>query len=337
VNEWLRELLVLPEQASTYATEIDMLHYFVISVTMLGAAAVAIVATYFVIRFRRRGRPGPVPRFQMPMKIEGVLVGTLVLLFFGWWWIGLRQYMSVRSPPANTTEVYVTGKQWMFKFSYPGGKSSVGTLYVPVGQPMRLLMTSRDVIHSFYVPQFRVKQDLVPGRYTTAWFEATTPGVYEILCAEFCGTGHSQMRGQVVVLSAGDYQAWLEGASPGEGLDLVDMGEAVATDRGCLRCHTTDGSPHIGPSFAGLYGRTILLDDGGEVVADEAYLTKSMMDPLEHVRAGYRPVMPSYQGLLDPAETAALLELIRSLRAEHARPPYPPPQAEGIPVYRSPP
>jgi cytochrome c oxidase subunit 2 len=245
--------------------------------------------------------------------------------------------MRVRVPPPDAAEVYVVAKQWMFKFGYPDGKASVGTLYVPAGKPIKLVMTSRDVIHGFYVPQFRLKQDLVPGRYTTAWFEATTPGVYEILCAEFCGTGHSQMRGQVLVLSASDYEAWLEGSPTGtsDGLDLVVVGSDVAARRGCLRCHTTDGSPHIGPSFAGLYGRTVDLESGAAVVADEAYLTASMMDPLAQLRAGYRPVMPSYKGLLPPAETAALLELIKSLRGEPVGPPHPPPQAEGRPAYPS--
>lgn len=399
-DEWMREILVLPEQASTYAADIDHLHYFVIGVTMLGAVSVALVAAYFVIRFRRGRQPGgpdrPVPRFQMPVKLEVGLVTLLVVLFFGWWWIGIRQYMRVRVPPPDTTDVYVMGKQWMFKFSYPEGNSSVDTLYVPAGRPIRLLMTSRDVIHAFYVPEFRVKQDLVPGRYTTTWFEAPEPGVYDILCTEFCGTGHSDMRGQVVVLPPTEYEAWLEGtteptvlglrrdrrrvregeyarrfeADPREGLDLVDVGEIVAAEHGCLRCHTTDGSPHIGPSFAGLYRRTIPLADGTEVVADEAYLTESMMDPLAYLHAGFQPVMPSYKGRLEPAETAALVELIKSLReierwmepsdvpgappgppptgdeGRFAIPdvdadqpplypgrPYPPPQAEGTPVY----
>lgn len=344
-GEWMRRLLVLPEQASTIADDIDALHYFVITVTMIGAVSVALLAGWFVIRYRRKARPGPPDQpakyFIVPVWLEVGLIGGLMLLFIGWWWIGVRQYMHMRVPPPDAEEVYVLGKQWMFKFSHPSGVSTVDTLYVPVGRPVKLVMTSRDVIHSFYVPEFRVKQDLVPGRYTTVWFEPDRTGVFDILCAEFCGTGHSQMRGQVVVLSPSDYEEWLETApseelepgDPREGLALVDMGEVVAAQRGCLRCHTTDGSPHIGPSFAGLHGATIPLQDGGEIVADEAYLTESMMDPLAHVHAGFTPVMPSYKGMLEPAEVAALLELIESLRAPVPARAYPPPQAQGTPAY----
>src|SRR5262249_31321508 len=152
-------------------------------------------------------------------------------------------------------------------------------LYVPAGRPVKLIMTSRDVIHSFYVPDFRVKQDVVPGRYTTAWFEANAPGAYEILCAEYCGQGHSTMRCPVVALSPADYERWLGGAAPAQQRSLLRTGERVAADQGCLRCHTLDGTPHIGPTWAGLYGAVVPLEGGGEVKADEAYITESMMDP----------------------------------------------------------
>lgn len=363
MNEWLREILLLPRQKSTVAAEIDHLHYFVIGVTMLGAVSVALIAAIFVIRYReskrREGPQRPVREFFMPLKLEFGLIAMLALLFFGWWWIGIRQYMRVRIAPPNPTEVYVMAKQWMFKFSYPEGNSSVHTLYIPAGRPIKLVMTSRDVIHAFYVPEFRVKQDIVPGRYTSTWFEAPEPGSYDILCTEFCGTGHSEMRGRVVVLSPEDYQAFLEGTReprrPGidrasdlvddadlrEGPNLVDVGETVAAQQGCLRCHTTDGSPHIGPSFAGLFGRPVVLTNGRELIADEAYITESIMDPMEHIHQGFQPVMPSYKGLLEPGEVAGLVELIKSLR-DADRPPfqptraYPPPAAEGVPLYPAP-
>jgi len=353
MNDWLRVLLGLPEQASTVAYEVDAFHYFVIITTMIGATAVALMAAIFILRYRNRAdqaRRKASPHWEMGLGLEVALIGTLAALFVGWWWYGINQYMRILVPPPDAAEVYVVAKQWMFKFSYPEGKGSVHTLYVPAGQPIKLVMTSRDVIHDFYVPAFRVKQDIVPGLYTTMWFEAPEPGVYEILCAEFCGTGHSEMRGTVVVLPPSEYAAWLEGPThladavveraelaqqPTERFAIVDAGRAVALDHGCLRCHTTDGTPHIGPSFANLYGSVIPLVDGGTIVADEAYLTRSMMDPLAQIHRGYQPVMPSYKGLLQPAEVAALLELMKALR-EGRQPQDPPAQAEGLPVYPNP-
>jgi cytochrome c oxidase subunit 2 len=371
MNEIMRRLLALPPQASTVAREIDSLHYVVILCTMAGATAVAVVAIWFTIRYRASKDPSPpgspVEIVGLPVWIEAGLVALLASLFVGWWVVGVRQFMVLQDPPDDSMEVYVVGKQWMWKFTHASGMETESRLYVPAGRPVKLVMTSRDVIHSFYVPQFRVKQDLVPGRYTIAWFQADEPGVYPVLCAEFCGTGHSVRRGEVVVLVA---EAWArfrdqrpgstieapvfveparaDAEVPAQPLELVDLGADVAAERGCLRCHTTDGSPHIGPSFAGLWGATVPLQAGGTVIADEAYLTQSMMDPLEHVHAGFQPVMPSYRGQLEPAETAALLELIRSLAAVErwsdpragapsgaalAHEPYPAPAAPGLPEY----
>lgn len=353
MNEWLRELLALPEQASTVAQEIDTLHYFVIITTMLGATVVALMAAIFILRYRERedgSERNRTQHWEMGTTLKVGLFGMLILLFVWWWWLGIQQYMRIQVAPKETDEIYVVAKQWMFKFSYPEGNSSVHTLYVPAGRPIKLIMTSRDVIHDFYVPEFRVKQDIVPGLYTTVWFEAPEPGTYDILCAEFCGTGHSEMRGSVVVLPPARYAAWLEGTTdrdaatveraelarqPAKGLELVDVGRAVAVEHGCLRCHTTDGTPHIGPSFANLYGTIVPLADGGTILADEAYLTQSMMDPLAHVHRGYQPIMPSYKGLLQAPEVAALLELMKALR-EGIQPQYPSARAEGLPLYPTP-
>lgn len=342
MNELLRRILNLPPQASTVARDIDGLHYFVITVTMIGAAAVGIAVVYFVLRYRRSARRGgdqtPDERSGrsqggMPLAFEFGVIGFLVSLFVLWWIIGFRQFVDLQDPPEDSLDVYVTGKKWMWSFAYPGGGASNTVLYAPVDRPVRLVLSSRDVIHSFYVPAFRIKQDALPGRTTTAWFEATEPGTYDLFCAEYCGAGHSTMRGQIVVLSAVEYQEHVEelprveiasgrydepsvlgGEVTGQPLSLAAMGERVATERGCLRCHTVDGAPHIGPSWARLYGSRVPLAGGGSVVADEAYLTESMMDPRAKVHLGYRPVMPPYQGLLTAAETGALVEYIRSLR-----------------------
>jgi cytochrome c oxidase subunit II len=335
VNQLLRRILFLPPQASSVARDIDSLHYFVIITTMLGATLVTGVGAYFVIRYRARGdetpRRPPPPRSSVWM--EGGMIVGLLGLFLLWWAIGFAQYVRVRVAPPGTLDIYVTAKQWMWKFAYPDGHHTISTLYVPAGRPVKVIMTSRDVIHSFYVPDFRVKQDVIPGRYTTAWFSVNAAGTHQILCAELCGVGHSMMRAEVVALDPADYARWLEGGTsqeiagpvdespatvdrfqPREALSLRRAGLHAAAERGCLRCHTLDGTPHIGPTWAGLYRSTVPLADGSTVVADEAYLTESMMDPVVRLHRGFQPVMPTYQGLLASPDTAAIIELIKSLR-----------------------
>jgi cytochrome c oxidase subunit 2 len=347
LNELLRRILFLPAQASTVAREIDYLHYFVIITTMVGATLITIVGLVFSVRYRARRtleREQPAPR--PPLWMELGLVGFLLGLFCLWWVIGFFQYVRMRVPPENALTVYVTGKQWMWKFGYPDGESTISTLYVPTGRPVRLLLTSRDVIHSFFVPDFRVKYDALPGRYTTLWFEVPSPGTHLVMCAEYCGVGHSIMRAQVVALSPEDYARWVRGArrheepgarvslagppagqplsveqfAPTEALSLVRVGEQVAAQQGCLRCHTLDGSPHIGPTWAGLYRSVVPIDRGPAVVADEAYLTESMMDPLAKIHRGFAPVMPSYHGLLTPAETGAIVQLMKAIARVPGRP-----------------
>jgi cytochrome c oxidase subunit 2 len=314
MNDLLRSLLGLPPQASTYARDIDFLHYFVISATMLGALLVFLMALYFVVRHRRR-RPGETTaHMQASLPAEILIIGSILSLFLVFWLVGAYQYNRVFTPPSNAMPVYVTGKQWMWEFTYGDGRTSLDELTVPVHRPVKLVMTSRDVIHSFYVPAFRMKHDVVPGRYYTAWFEANAPGVYPVECAEYCGVSHSRMLGRVRVLAQPEYARWLESTTPGPDLDMVARGRDVAARRGCLGCHTLDGQIHIGPSWARLYQSTVKLQGGGEAYADEAYLTRSMMDPAADIVAGYSPVMPSYRGVLEQPEVAALVELIKSVQ-----------------------
>ncbi len=343
MNELLRDLLALPPQASSFAREVDYLHYFVISVTMLGAAATGLTALMFVAKYRRRREELTVP-VSAPRWLEITWIVGLLSLFCFWWVLGYRLYIEMQTPPADSIDVYVTAKQWMWKFAYPDGRRSIAVLTVPVNRPVRLTMTSRDVIHSFSVPAFRIKQDVVPGTYTTAWFEAVQTGSFQILCAEYCGVSHSNMWARVEVLSDEDYAAWLEGHEPTQKEDRVPItaaerprdphasqlqdrettelevpepmdvrGRQVAVKYGCFGCHTVDGRRHIGPSFAGLFGREVEFSDGTKAVADAEYLTASMMDPREKIVAGFQPVMPSFQGQLSAADAAALVELIRSL------------------------
>jgi cytochrome c oxidase subunit 2 len=333
LNEFLRRLLFLPEQATQLAREIDGLHYFVIAVTMLGSAAAGGTALYFLWRYRRLGRAQPTPLVTGSRSFEAASVAGLLALFILWWVIGFYQYLHLSTAPPHDVEIYVVGKQWMWKFAQPDGRSSVGVMVVPHGKTVRLVMTSRDVIHSFYVPAFRIKQDVLPDRYTGAWFKAERPGTYPVYCTEYCGLSHSRMWASIVVLEPEPYRRWLDGEIPEqvvaaaanaqldggrfaieEGPTLVEQGRRVASERGCLACHTLDGQRHIGPTWRGLYGSTVTLATGERVVADEGYLTESMMDPPVQVVAGFAPVMPTFRGSLSQPEVGVLLALIKSLK-----------------------
>jgi len=306
----MRHALNLPPQASTFARGIDYLHY-----TVIGSAFVVCTLAFFFILFvliRYREGSGRTQR-RIPHWVEVGAAGFTLTVFLVWWVIGFVQYREMRTPPKNALRVYVVAKQWMWEYVYPSGVTAEDEIHVPVGQPVELMMTSRDVIHSFHVPAFRIKQDVLPGRITNVWFTATQPGRYPILCAEYCGTGHSRMRGAVIAMEPSAYADWAAGHHD---TDLAQAGEKLATDYGCFRCHTVDGTPHLGPSWKDLYGSTIPLAGGGTVLADDAYLTESMMDPEAKLHAGYPALMPTFLGRLSGPEAAAIVEYIRSLRSE---------------------
>jgi cytochrome c oxidase subunit 2 len=334
MNELLRRILFLPEQASEYARQVDALHYFVILTTMVGAAGVFLAAMYFFVRYRRRSDTDVTPHVAPKLIHEALFIGGPLALFLVWFAIGFPQYVSLSLPPDGAMDVYVQGKKWMWKFAYPGGPNAIDTLRVPQGRPVRLLITSRDVIHSFYVPALRIKMDALPGRYTQTWFTADRPGRYEIFCAEYCGLSHSSMIGELVVMPAPEFDAWIGDqrrglASAQDGgpaaarvlpsSNVVEEGRRVASEQGCLKCHTVDGTQHIGPTFVDLYLREERLANGKIVRADEAYLTRSMMDPSADVVQGYQNVMPTYQGQLSPPEVAAVVEFIKSLKTAAVR------------------
>jgi cytochrome c oxidase subunit 2 len=335
MNEFLRKLLFLPDQASTFARDLDRLHFFVILTTFVMSTAVGLTAIVFFIRYRRRSETQTTPHIEPPMWMEALFITVPLSLFIFWFFLGYREFVRQQTPPADSMDVYVMAKKWMWKFAYPDGPNAINVLRVPAGRNVRLLMTSRDVIHSFYVPEFRIKQDVLPGRYTQTWFNATTPGRYQILCAEYCGAGHSIMRGEVIVLKPQDFEDWLAFQHRGvvatqdgqpTALDfapalgnMVDQGRRIAAEQGCVKCHSTDGTRHIGPTWLDLYRRHEKLTDGSTVEADEAYLTESMMDPAQKVVEGFQPVMPSFQGKLAGPEVAALVEYIKSLQSDAVR------------------
>jgi cytochrome c oxidase subunit 2 len=320
LRDLLRTALFLPEGGSTFSDRVDDMHFVIIGTTMAVGLGIGLVTLFFVVRYRRRSEGDAPPRLTAPPWLEAIFVSVPLTLFLVWGAVGFADYEWAHVAPRGALDVYVVGKQWMWKFAWPDGGSDINVLRVPVGRPIRLLITSRDVIHSFFVPAFRLKQDAVPGRYTEIWFEAKKPGRYPVYCAEFCGLDHSQMSATVEVLSEADFERWRQdsaGLRVAQGLvpgGMAEHGRSVAADKGCLKCHTLDGTAHIGPTWLGLYGREETLMTGQRVVADEGYLTESMMDPGAKIVLGFLPVMPSFQGQLTPAEVASLLELIKSLR-----------------------
>ena len=312
----LLDVLALPPEASTIAGDVDALHLVVISLTMIGSFGVAAIVALFVFKYRRKGAPTPTPKLEASDGHEWRVAASIFVLFISLWWVGFRQYVKMNTPPPDCTTVYVTAKQWMWKFTYDDGTSSNDVLTVPIGRPTKLIMTSRDVIHSFYVPSFRLKHDVIPGRYVTLWFEPTQLGDFDVFCAEYCGLSHSDMHGTVRVVSVEEYSQIMARAEADRSgsTDIVARGAEVARSRQCLVCHATDDHPRTGPPWKNLYGSWQDLSDGRKVFVDDAYITRSMMDPNADVVAGYHPVMPSFAGSISEAETAAVVAYIRSLR-----------------------
>lgn len=352
LDDWMRRLLFLPVRASTFSGDIDHLHYFVIGATMIAATAIFAAAIFLLARYRRR--PG-VPRREIPhhppLWFEVTIIAGPLSLFLLWFFLGFQTFIEMETPPANSMNIYVMGKKWMWKFAYEGGPNAINTLRVPAGRPVRLLMTSRDVIHSFYVPELRVKQDVQPARTTQLWFNADRVGTYDIFCTEYCGTGHSTMRGQVQVMEPADFDKWMSAQRAGltarqdsggpidpediGHLTLVQQGRKAAAELECLKCHTIDGTQHIGPTWLGLYHRNERLTNNTEILVDEAYLTKSMMDPMADIVMGYAPVMPTYQGRMTGPQAAAIVEYIKSLQDDRvAQAPNPGPSYEPINTLR---
>lgn len=334
MNDLLRRMLFLPEQASTMSTHVDYLHYFVIITTMVVSTLIGLAALGFYVKYRWKGRVGakgePV---YTSWWLETVIIGAPAFFFLLWFAIGYRDFVRMQTPPADAMDVYVMGKQWMWKFAYPEGPNGTNVLRVPVNRPVRLLMTSRDVIHSFFVPSFRIKMDVLPGRYTETWFEATKTGRFPVYCTEMCGTGHSTMRAEVIVMTQDEFDEWMrqqkavtrprqkdgdkthyEDKEPRA--TMIEMGRRLSESAGCFKCHSVDGSPHIGPTWLDMYRRVETMQDGSTIVADEEYITESMMEPKLKQVKGYQLVMPAYKGRLEGPESAAIVEYIKTLRSD---------------------
>jgi cytochrome c oxidase subunit 2 len=312
-------LLLFPGRASSIAPHVDAVMFFVLAIAIFFSALIAILIVGFSIKYhyRRQADRSNAPTFNL--AIELVWTGVplvLVLVMFGW---GARVYINEHQPPPGALEIYVLGKQWMWKVQHPEGAREINSLHIPVGRPVKLIMTSQDVIHSFYVPDFRVKQDVLPGRYSSEWFEATAPGRYHLFCAEFCGTLHSGMVGWVTAMKPTEYARWLAnpeaqpGLSSGQaGVSMVASGERLFTRLACVTCHRADGHG-TGPALNGLIGSRVRLANGRALTADEAYIRESIVHPMRDVVRGYQPTMPTFEGQVGEEELMQLVAYIKSL------------------------
>ena len=303
----------LPE-ATSLAERADHIFYGLLALSALTLLLVFMLVVVLAVRYRRgsAARRGPLPEIVNREFEIGWTSITLFLFLFLFWWAASADLRSLAAP-ADALEIHVVAKQWMWKTQHPSGAREIDALHVPIDKPVRLLMTSQDVIHSFFVPAFRVKQDVLPGRDTEIWFLPTRTGVFPLLCAEYCGTDHSMMRGRIVVMRQQDYAEWL--TQQPEGDDLAHEGARLFVARGCSGCHAQSSSVHA-PKLAGLYGRTVQLSDGRQVKADDGYIRDSMLQPKRDIAAGFEPIMPSYAGLLDDGEVQSLTAYIRSLAAQ---------------------
>jgi len=311
--KWLHNSALFPAEASTVAPLMDALYFFLLGMTLTGLFLVGVLVFGFSIRYRKEKNP-------VATQIEGstlleatwtIIPLAIFLLTFVW---GAVLYFRIYDPPPNAMNIYIVGKQWMWKAEHPGGQHEINALHVPAGRPVQLTMISVDVFHSFSIPDFRVKREVIPGRYTTVWFNATTPGTYHIFCTQYCGTQHSGMIGEVTVLTPDDYQKWL--AQSTSGMSLAQNGERLFASMGCNACHSGNAAAR-GPNLAGVYGTKLTLTDGSQVQVNDAYLRDAILNPSQHVTAGFAPIMPTYQGQISEDGLIDLVEYLKNLQSNY--------------------
>lgn len=304
---------LFPEQASTFAGRVDLLYTFLIGVSIVFSGLIFLLLLIFAVKYRRRSED------EQPLPILGslrlevlwtVIPLVLAMVIFAW---GARLYFMTAIAPDDAMEIYVVGLQWMWMFQHQEGQREINELHVPAGRPVKLIMTSQDVIHSFYVPAFRVKMDVVPGRYTTTWFEASKTGSFHLFCAEYCGTAHAGMGGRIVVMKPTEFENWLSGGASTE--PLTAAGERLFQQLGCSGCHGVNATDRA-PSLEGLYGKAVPLQSGETIIADESYIRASILLPQKQVVAGYTPIMPPYQGQISEEGLLQLIAYIKSLGGE---------------------
>ncbi|MBU1320510.1 MAG: cytochrome c oxidase subunit II [candidate division Zixibacteria bacterium] len=308
--------IFMPPGQSTISGEVDSLFYFILYMSIFFFVLIVAATAFFIYRYRRREGAAEMTSgvsHNTALEVAWTVIPLiLILIIFGW---GFKSYMKMHIVPKDAIEVKVTGQKWFWSFDYAEGATSVNELVVPVDKPIKLLLSSRDVIHSFFVPSFRIKMDVLPNRYTITWFEAKNVGVYDLYCAEYCGRSHSEMIGTVKVVSDRDFAEWLDaGSGSGEGSTPIEFGEQLYKSKACYTCHSTDGMPKIGPSFKAIFGHETEMADGKKIVVDENYVRESILEPQAKVVKGFQPIMPTYQGLLKDKQIDALIAYIKSLK-----------------------
>jgi cytochrome c oxidase subunit 2 len=314
---------LFPESASSFATEVDALYLFIVAISAFFTLGISAAIVIFAFRYRRRHahEVGAHIEGSLPLELAWSVIPTIIAMAMFVW--GAKLYYEMRRPPAEALQIYAVGKQWMWKFQHTGGQREINELHVPTGRPVKILVTSEDVLHDLYFPAFRTKIDAIPGRYMPVWFTATKPGRYHIFCAEYCGTKHSGMIGTVVVMEPQQYQNWLAGGGA-EGT-MAERGARLFQDLACNTCHLDSGQGR-GPSLKDIVGRPVELADGSSVLVDEGYLRESILNSQAKVVRGFTPLMPTFQGLISEEGLAALIEHVKSLspQAPTAAPPAPP-------------
>lgn len=308
------QLPFVPEQASNFAPQVDGLMTFISAVCFFFAVVITIAIIYFFFKYHRKEPHAVGAHLHEDSRLETlwiVIPLILAMTMFSW---GAVVYVDYRRAPADTLDIYVIAKQWMWKAQQPNGIREINELHVPVNRNVRLILASEDVIHNFYVPAFRVKMDVVPGHYNTMWFRPTKTGRYHFFCSQYCGTSHAVMGGWVTVMEAAEYGTWLSGSTGGESNPVL-AGEKLFAERACISCHIANGTGRA-PSLNGVYGAQVLLADGSKVTADDAYIRESILQPSAKIVAGYQPLMPSFQGQLTEEQILALTAYIKSLQSQ---------------------
>src|SRR5487761_373888 len=313
LTNWLKHFALFPPEASTIAPYADALYFALIGMTITGLVLVLTMVVVFSIRYRKERSPEAT---QMEGSTLLEATWTLIplgifLVFFVW---GALLYFRIYTPPANSMNVYVVGKQGMWKVEHPGGQHEIDALHIPAGVPVQVTLISQDVFHSFSIPAFRVKREAIPGRYTSVYFEATTPGTYHLFCTQYCGTSHSAMIGDIVVMTPDDFKKWL--ADSTSGMSLAQNGERLFASLSCNACHNGRADAR-GPSLANVYGSKLTLTSGQTATADEAYLREAILSPSDHVTQGFAPIMPTYQGQISEDGVIALVEYIKNLNSNY--------------------
>jgi cytochrome c oxidase subunit 2 len=309
-----RDSFWLPPPASSTAPLVDNAFLLLLGVSAFFFALIVVLGLWFVVRYRRRAGLGPAqsPSHNTALELlwTAIPLGIVALLFYQ----GFVGYMELRTPPKQAYEIEVVARKWSWLFSYPNGHKDEN-LHVPVDRPVRLVMRSEDVIHGLFIPAMRVQMDIVPGRYTRTWFRALKPGEYNLVCSQYCGTKHFDMRALVIVHPPGEFENWLaDAARAAESLSPVDRGRELYRINGCWSCHSIDGTAGTGPTFKGIYGHEVQFQDGTSAVVDENYIRESILDPQAKVVRGYQPVMNTYRGVLTDEEISALIAFIKSLQ-----------------------